>query len=298
MSLGAQHVEATDLAHLLGLRLGLGLDLRQRLVPGRFVLLGRLDRVEAGGQADLGGLEVEQLAGHVLLGDLQVVRALPGTQLRMEIARLGIDEVGRERPGIAPEEQKLMFQEFRRGSAAGGQGLGLGLSIAQRMADLLGHQLGLRSWPGCGSVFHLDVSMAQVAVQLQPAASAQQSLPAGRALLLDNEPAALAALSNLLTSWGWLVHAARNAEQALAAPWRPDLHILDFHLDGGHTGLEVWQQLNARHADVPTVMLTADRDGELRQRLLEAGMGVLYKPLKPLALRQVLQRVVAGAMRA
>jgi CheY-like chemotaxis protein len=52
-----------------------------------------------------------------------------------------------------------------------------------------------------------------------------------------------------------------------------------------------------RYADVPTVMLTADRDSELRQRLLDAGIGVLYKPLKPLALRQVLQRVAAGAQR-
>ncbi|HVC16829.1 MAG TPA: response regulator, partial [Rhodanobacter sp.] len=127
---------------------------------------------------------------------------------------------------------------------------------------------------------------------------ARQPLPAGRALVLDNEPAALAALSNLLTGWGWLVHRARNAGQALAVPWRPDLHILDFHLDGGQTGLEVWRLLQALHAEVPTVMLTADRDGELRQRLLEAGIGVLYKPLKPLALRQVLQRVAAAAVQA
>lgn len=223
--------------------------------------------------------------GRVLLG----VRR-HGARLRVEVWDSG--------PGIAPEEQQLIFQEFRRGSAAGGQGLGLGLSIAQRMADLLGHPLGLRSRLGRGSVFHIDVPAAQTEVRLQPDAIAQQSQPTGRALLLDNEPAALAALSNLLTSWGWHVHAARNAEQALAAPWRPDLHILDFHLDGGHTGLEVWQQLNVRHIDVPTVMLTADRDSELRQRLLEAGIGVLYKPLKPLALRQVLQRVAAGAMRA
>jgi DNA-binding response OmpR family regulator len=143
-------------------------------------------------------------------------------------------------------------------------------------------------------VFHLDVLMAPAAVRRPAASSLQQALPAGRALLLDNEPAALSALGNLLTSWGWHVHAARNAEQALAAPWRPDLYILDFHLDGGHTGLDVWQRLCERHADVPTVMLTADRDGELRQRLLDAGIGVLYKPLKPLALRQVLQRVAVG----
>jgi len=220
--------------------------------------------------------------GRVLLG----VRR-HGEQLRVEVWDTG--------PGIAPGEQQLIFQEFRRGSAAGGQGLGLGLSIAQRMAGLLDHPLGLRSWPGRGSVFDLSMPMARAAIRLPPIADAQHSLPAGRALVLDNEPAALAALSSLLTSWGWHVHAARNAKQALAAPWRPDLHILDFHLDGGDTGFDVWHRLRELHADVPTVMLTADRDGELRQRLLDAGLGVLYKPLKPLALRQVLQRITTGA---
>ena len=144
-------------------------------------------------------------------------------------------------------------------------------------------------------MFHLDVPIAQAAIQPKSVINALQPVPAGRALLLDNEPAALAALSNLLSSWGWQVHAARNLEQALAVPWRADLYILDFHLDGGYTGLDVWLQLQANHLDVPTLMLTADRDGELRQRLLDAGISVLYKPLKPLALRQVLQRVVVGA---
>lgn len=60
-----------------------------------------------------------------------------------------------------------------------------------------------------------------------------------RALVLDNEPAALAALGSLLASWGWQVHAVRHVEQALAAPWRPDLLILDLHLDGGQVGLDV-----------------------------------------------------------
>ena len=175
-------------------------------------------------------------------------RVLLGVRRRGDHLRVEVWDSG---PGIAPEEQQLIFQEFRRGSAAGGQGLGLGLSIAQRMADLLGHPLGLRSRPGHGSVFDLSLPMARVAMQLPPIADAQRSLPAGRALVLDNEPAALAALGNLLTSCGWHVHAARNAEQALAAPWRPDLHILDFHLDGGQTGLEVWRQSSALHAGVP-----------------------------------------------
>ena len=206
-----------------------------------------------------------------------------GNQWRIEVWDTG--------PGISAIEQQLIFQEFHRGTSVGGQGLGLGLSIAQRMAVLLGHPLGVRSWPGHGSVFHLSVPVAQAIEQPPLLFQAPQPLPAGRALIVDNEPAGLAALGNLLTRWGWQVHAARNAEQALAAPWRPDLCILDFHLDDGLTGLDVWHQLRAQHADVATVMLTADRDAALRQRLMDAGISLLYKPLKPLALRQVLQRV-------
>ncbi|MEO7072026.1 MAG: hybrid sensor histidine kinase/response regulator, partial [Rhodanobacter sp.] len=222
--------------------------------------------------------------GRVLLG----VRRRDG-HLRVEVWDTG--------PGIAADEQQLIFQEFRRGGAAGGQGLGLGLSIAQRMADLLGHALGLRSWPGQGSVFHLDVPLAMPASRSPPAAAAaaQQPLACGRALLLDNDPIALAALDNLLAGWGWQAHCARTAAQAMAAPWRPDVQILDYHLDAGGTGFEVWQELHRCHGEVPTVMLTADRDGELRQRMQAAGIVVLYKPLKPMALRQVLQRVMAVA---
>ncbi|MBN8715079.1 MAG: PAS domain-containing hybrid sensor histidine kinase/response regulator [Xanthomonadales bacterium] len=219
-------------------------------------------------------------------------RVLLGIRRHRERLRVEVWDTG---PGIAPGEQRLIFQEFRRGRTAGGQGLGLGLSIAQRMADLLGHPPGLHSWPGRGSVFSIEVPLA-TPVRASPTSTEIPRPSSGRVLVLDNEPSALVALDALLTGWGWQVYSARNAEQAMAAPWRPDLHILDFHLDDGQTGLDVWQLLNRRHAGVPTVMLTADRDGGLRQRLREAGIGVLYKPLKPLALRQILQRVAtAGA---
>ena len=60
----------------------------------------------------------------------------------------------------------------------------------------------------------------------------------------------------------------------------------------------MWTQLRERHADVATVILTADRDSELRQRLQDLGAVVLHKPLKPLALRQVLQRVASAQQAA
>ncbi len=223
-------------------------------------------------------------SGRVLLG----VRRR-GTQCRIEVWDTG--------PGIAPEDQASIFQEFRRGDRAGGQGLGLGLSIARRMAQLLDHTLGLRSWPGRGSVFHVEVPRA-TALPAEPiGVHATGKLPVGRALVLDNDPVALAALCSLLEGWGWQVHAARDAAQALSVPWRPDVCILDYHLDGDVTGLDVWRQLSIRHAGVAAVMVTADRDGVLRSRLHDADMITLYKPLKPLALRLVLQRFGVTAQR-
>ena len=218
-------------------------------------------------------------------------RVLLGVRRRGDRLRLEVWDTG---PGIAPEEQRVIFDEFRRGSTAGGQGLGLGLSIAQRMAGLLGTPLHLRSWLGRGSVFDLEVLRVAPSLQDASAVVATQPLPNGRALVVDNEPAALSALSALLSSWGWQVHAARTIEQAREAPWAADLHIFDYHLDGGCTGIDVWQALGDGASSTPTIILTADRDGELRQRLLERGVGVLYKPLKPLALRQVLQRVATA----
>lgn len=220
--------------------------------------------------------------GRVLLG----VRH-EGRQVRLQVWDTG--------PGIAPEERQWIFDEFRRGSTAGGQGLGLGLSIAQRMAAMLGHPLALRSWPGRGSVFEIVVPQVHACAPTPVAPEPLHAVPAGRALVVDNEPASLTALAALLSGWGWQVHAARTLDQARAVPWQPDLHIFDYHLDAGQTGIDVLHALGA--TAVPTVILTADRDGELRQRLQDYGLSVLYKPLKPLALRQVLQRV-AVAQRA
>jgi CheY-like chemotaxis protein len=169
------------------------------------------------------------------------------------------------------------------------------LSIAQRMAALLGHPLGLRSWPGRGSVFHLDVPRARAAPASTAMAAATQNVTAGRALVLDNEPAARTALASLLQGWGWEVHVAAQPRQALETPWRPDLCVLDYHLDHGATGLDVLRELRRAYPGVPALVLTADRDGELRQRVLEAGAMVLHKPLKPLAMQQVMQRLMAAA---
>ncbi|MEZ5543751.1 MAG: PAS-domain containing protein [Lysobacteraceae bacterium] len=224
--------------------------------------------------------------GRVLLG-----ARLAGTRLRLEVWDTG--------PGIVEPERAMIFDEFRRGTAARGQGLGLGLSIAERMAALLDHPLTLRSWPGRGSVFAVEVPLAPTPVNeaisppIEPAPTVLPGERTGTALVLDNDPAVRQAMRELLHGWGWQVHLAADLQQAREhiAGQMPDLLLLDYHLDDGCTGLQAWRVLGL---DVPAIVITADRSEAVKQEIESLGLLLLYKPLRPLALRSSLRRIVAG----
>src|SRR5690606_13986755 len=115
-------------------------------------------------------------------------------------------------PGVSERERRTIFDEFRRGEDARGQGLGLGLAIAERIARLLGHPLQLRSWPGRGSVFSVAVPLAPAGQAIaDPGATIGvpvPELPQGHVLVLDNEAVVREAMQELLQGWGWQVHAA------------------------------------------------------------------------------------------
>lgn len=199
-------------------------------------------------------------------------------------------EVWDNGPGIASDEQDAIFEQFRRGAGASGQGLGLGLAIARRFADLLGHQVNMRSRRGRGSVFAVTVPAAIPAPAAHSPVVAAGEVPPRRVLVLDDEQSARLALATLLQSWGWQVHVAATVEDALQAPWQPELMLLDYHLGGGQTAAAVAPELQQRLCCTDTIVLTADRDPVVRAQLQEMDIQVLYKPLKPLALRQLLQR--------
>ncbi|WP_313271318.1 PAS-domain containing protein, partial [Stenotrophomonas sp.] len=143
--------------------------------------------------------------GGVLLG----VRR-EGERLRVEVHDTG--------PGIAREEQQRIFEEFRRGEDSSGQGLGLGLAIADRIAGLLHAPLRLRSEKGQGTVFSVSlpwVACPQAAVLPRPRTAATSGgVPA---LVVDNDPAALQGLAGLLRGWGYQVAEASGEAQAVAA---------------------------------------------------------------------------------
>jgi signal transduction histidine kinase len=229
--------------------------------------------------------------GRVLLGARRV-----GRMLRIEVWDTG--------PGIPPERHAEIFEEFRRidvPDADSARGLGLGLAIADRTARLLGHPLSLRSWPGVGSVFAITVPIGDRAA-LAPAPAARTQGPdrvAGATVVcLENDPAVLSALQALLREWGCNVIALRDRQSAESRLGNgaavPDLMLIDYHLDGGVSGISVAQELrSAWRVDVPGIVITADHTQHAKQAAAIDGYQVLPKPIKPAALRALMNRMLA-----
>jgi CheY-like chemotaxis protein len=108
-------------------------------------------------------------------------------------------------------------------------------------------------------------------------------------LCVDNDDRILNGMNALLSGWGCepvMAKTAREAARTLQAARRiPDFMLVDYHLDHGD-GLAVIGEIRAKlDADIPAVLITADRSPELRELAQKAGIRVLHKPMKPAALR-------------
>lgn len=219
-------------------------------------------------------------------------RVLVGTRRRQ--AQLSV-EVWDTGIGIPVSQQSSIFREFQRlaEGAREARGLGLGLSIVDRIAKVLGVSITLRSEPRRGSLFSVALPVTRAATIIRP--PARRPGPAAplmrlAVLAIDNEPAVLDGLRTLLSGWGCEVATAASLDEALAAAARaaPEVVIADYHLDDGD-GLGAVAALRARSAaDLPAILVTADRSAELQDRARAAEVIVLNKPVKPAALRALL----------
>ncbi|RON82260.1 PAS domain-containing hybrid sensor histidine kinase/response regulator [Pseudomonas fluorescens] len=208
-------------------------------------------------------------------------------------------EVWDRGPGIPEDKQQVIFEEFKRldsHQTRAEKGLGLGLAIADGLCRVLGHTLRVRSWPGRGSVFSVSVPLARS--QAQPANAAAEmngKLPSGaRVLCIDNEDSILIGMNSLLSRWGCQVWTARNREECavlLNDGVRPQLALVDYHLDHGDTGTELMAWLRTSLGEpVPGVVISADGRPEMVAQVHAAGLDYLAKPVKPAALRALLSR--------
>ncbi|WP_152223602.1 NahK/ErcS family hybrid sensor histidine kinase/response regulator [Pseudomonas sp. SCB32] len=221
---------------------------------------------------------------------------------RGERVRLEVWDTGR---GIPADQLLAIFREFNQldvGRAAERQGVGLGLAIVERIAGLLGCEVQVRSTPGRGSLFAIEIPLAdelpvRQAAPTAPRQSTGDPLPGRRLLVIDNEETILYSMSALLGQWGCEVLTATDLESAEAALGSrvPDIVIADYHLDYGQTGCQVVKALRDKYAtSIPAVMITADRSDECRRALQRLDIPLLNKPVRPGKLRAVLSSLVQG----
>lgn len=226
-------------------------------------------------------------------------RILLGARRRGDHLRLEVWDTGR---GIAADRLQAIFLEFNQldvGRAADRKGVGLGLAIVERIAKILGYRVEVRSWPGRGSMFSIDVPIGEVMPlpihQAAPQPGAGNPLPGRRLLVLDNEVSILESMGALLGQWGCeVVTATDQAGALLALQGRaPELILADFHLDHGVVGCEVVRHLREHFgAAIPAVIITADRSDQCRRSLNKLGAPMLNKPVKPGKLRAVLSQLL------
>ena len=161
---------------------------------------------------------------------------------------------------------------------------------------MLDHEIGLTSSPGRGSHFSVALPVADAAVMpaIVPAeaAAAATGIAGTLVLCIDNEPQVLDGLATLLTGWGCtplVARSAADAEAAIAAARHmPDVAIVDYHLDAAD-GLAAIEALRNRFdPGLAAVLMTADRSPAVRLAAGRAAIPVLYKPVRPAALRAVI----------
>jgi signal transduction histidine kinase len=222
-------------------------------------------------------------------------RVLVGCRRRGHSLQIGVYDTG---VGIPLLKRGEIFKEFHRleQGARIARGLGLGLSIVERLARVLNHGIALDSTAGGGSVFSVTVPTAK-AINYTAAVTTATPLstaPMSGSLIvcLENDAAILDGMKTLLTAWDAAVIAVADPEAAIeaieAAGGRVTGLLVDYHLDRGN-GVAAIRDIRRRFGEnIPAILITADRSPHVRTAAREENIAVLNKPVKPASLRALL----------
>ena len=214
-----------------------------------------------------------------------------GDQACLSVADTGI--------GIAEAEQPKVFREFYQVDNVERdrtKGLGLGLSIVQRLSALLDIQVALASTAGQGTEITLRMPLAtQAGAPGAPATttgegSAGQAPSGLRVLVVDDDAQVRQSMELLLTEVGCQVYLATGTAQACEIARRHTLDVLlsDMRLLAGDDGLKVLQSVRALQPGLPAVLITGETGPEQLRLAQGAGVPLLHKPVDLDALRSVL----------
>ncbi len=231
--------------------------------------------------------------GRVVMGARQ-----HGANVRLQVLDTG--------PGIDTNGKERIFEEFYRLPSTQGHGFGLGLATVKRLCDAAHYPLGVESTPGRGSTFWVELALTvPPGPELTPASPAPLEAGAAplRILLVEDDPNVREAMARTLHSWGHVCHSAASGEDALALlradakPW--NLLISDYNLPAQTSGHElngvalIAQARQLVGAELPALLMSGTLTGTLREQAQAMGFIALSKPVRPMHLRAVIDRIRA-----
>ncbi len=225
-----------------------------------------------------------------------------GAKLKIEVWDTGM--------GIPPAELDAIFDEYHQIDNAARErslGLGLGLSIVQRLGALLGHRVRVRSIVGKGSVFSIEVALEPATIAKKFGAPLEQPLAAtataptiGTVLIVEDDPEVRDLLDQLLTGQGHQTVVAADGGVALAAigagTARPDLMLADFNLPGDMNGLQLAEKVREKLGQpFPVIILTGDISTATLRDVVAQNCVQLNKPVTLDSLIDVVERLLSPA---
>ena len=227
-------------------------------------------------------------SGKVLLG----CRRRAGT-MRIEVWDTGL--------GIPEEDHLAIFEEFHQinnPARERSRGLGLGLAIVQRLSNLLGHPIDLKSRPGHGSMFSICVPMELpiYASSSYPGGNSAVEHAKGSAsiLIVEDDPTIRELLEMLLRVGGHRPIGAADGVAAIASTDSPDIIVADFNLPNGPNGVEVvakiWDKFQRA---IPAIVLTGDISTQTLRAIAALGCTHLDKPVESAELLRAVARLLA-----
>jgi PAS domain S-box-containing protein len=241
---------------------------------------------------------VENALRYTVSGHIRITCRRIEDRLSVEVEDTGI--------GIPPEQLDRIFDEFHQvGNPARDrtQGLGLGLAIVRRIADLLGHRVEVHSRPGEGSTFSIELPLAMTeAVGLQVAgdAGSDQNGQGRLVVVIDDDALVLESLEAILAEWGYQAIAAVSADEAIGKirelGRRPDIIIADYRLQDGRTGTEAILAVRALFGHpIPGLILTGETDPKFLRECTGHDLGIAHKPVMPSQLGRALDQQLNAA---
>lgn len=202
--------------------------------------------------------------------------------------------------GIPAEELKRIFEAYYQSTSPGitqATGMGLGLSIVDRIAALLSLELHVISEPGKGSMFAVDVPLgdARKIVETRYPDIITDSLRDRVMVVIDDSPDVLNSMKANIDRWGCQTIFATDASQALveliSSDLEPDVIISDYHLAQGEKGFTVIDQIRQEFSnEIFSVLMTSDPDPEIRELSRRKGHAFMTKPLNMAKLRALISQ--------